>query len=181
MDKKIIKHFKENDSVIFKLYEKYGDVSPHNAENLFTDLCETIVGQQLSVKAAKTIYKRFEELFKGEITPEKILKMDKEKMRACGISYSKVSFIKDLSEKVLSREVVFENLEKLSDDEVIKYLVKVKGIGPWTAEMFLMFSLGRENVFSYGDLGLKNAIRRNYKLDSRRSLPRTAIRGGNDK
>jgi len=93
-----------------------------------------------------------------------LLKLSDKKIRSCGTSNSKVSFLKDLAAKVLKNDLKLNKLDKLSDDLVIKELTKVKGIGPWTAEMFLMFTLGREDIFSHGDLGLKNAIKKLYKF-----------------
>lgn len=143
---------------------KIGRIMP--SDNHFATLVQSIIGQQLSVKAAKTIIGRFLNLFpKARFpAPEQILKMDKEKMRACGLSYSKISYIKDLAEKVKTKEVKLAEIALLGDEEVIAELVRVKGIGRWTSEMFLIFSLGRDDIFSYGDLGIKNAIKKLYKL-----------------
>lgn len=131
----------------------------------FRSLVEAIISQQLSGKAADTIIGRFEKLFKKlPFTPKDILKLDKEQIRGVGISYGKVSYIQDVAEKALDQTLNFEKLLTLPDEDVIKHLIQVKGIGRWTAEMFLMFSLGREDVFSYGDQGIKNAMQKLYKL-----------------
>lgn len=132
--------------------------------NHFKSLVVAIVNQQLSGKAADTIFKRFEALFKKFPKPEEVLKMPTAKMRKAGLSGMKVSFIKDLARKVLDGTVDFRKMKKWSDEEVIEHLVQVKGIGRWTAEMFLMFSLGRDDVFSYGDLALRKALQKLYKL-----------------
>jgi DNA-3-methyladenine glycosylase II len=134
--------------------------------NYFEALVEAIVSQQLSVKAADTIFQRFAALRPGKKfpTPQQVLKLPATKMHRAGLSKMKVGFIKDLAKKVLDKTVDFKQIDSWTDEEVVEHLVKVKGIGPWTAEMFLIFSLRRENVFSYGDLGLKNAIKKLYKL-----------------
>lgn len=168
MNKKIISHFKTNDPILYDVIIKssFNRILIPNT-NHFLSLVEDIIGQQLSGKAANTIFGRFEQLFpKKEITTERILNLSDEEIRATGISYAKVSYIKNLAEKVVKKELVFDNFSNLKDEEVIAELIKVKGVGPWTAEMFLMFTLGREDVFSHGDLGLKNAIKRLYRLEN---------------
>ncbi len=146
--------------------------------NHFKSLVVAIINQQLSGKAANTIRKRFEALFakattkhavkisprKRFPTPEEVLKMPAAKLRTAGLSKMKVGFMKDLARKVLDGTVNFRKMPRWTDEEIIEHLVRVKGIGRWTAEMFLMFSLGREDVFSYGDLGLRNAMQKLYKL-----------------
>lgn len=132
----------------------------------FVDLCETIVSQQLSGKAALTIWNRVLDLFPSRnIEPQSLLDMPDEKIKAAGTSWAKVKFMKDLAIRTLSGELKFHLFPRLNDEEIVKELVAVKGIGPWTAEMFLMFGMGREDVFSMGDVGLKNAIKRIYGLE----------------
>lgn len=136
-------------------------------ESHFVDLVESIVSQQLSVKAADTIYKRFEVLFpKNKVTAEYVLGLSDDAIRAVGISYSKISYIKNLAKHVLESGLIFEQFEIMTDEEIITELTKVKGIGRWTAEMFLMFGMGRPDIFSYGDLGLKNAIQKLYGFET---------------
>jgi DNA-3-methyladenine glycosylase II len=134
--------------------------------NHFRSLVVAIVNQQLSGKAAATILARFVALFpKNKFPkPEDVLAMPPSKMRTAGLSKMKVSFLKDLARQVLARSVDFKKMRAMDDEAVIGHLVRVKGIGRWTAEMFLMFSLGREDVFSYGDLGLRNAMQKLYGL-----------------
>ena len=131
----------------------------------FERLARSIVGQQLSVKAAQTIFTRFQTLLNNNITPERIIEIDKEKMRACGISYPKISYIKDLAKKVIEKELILENIHEQDNETVIKNLTIVKGIGTWSAEMFLMFALGRPDVFSVRDLGIKNAMKKLYGIE----------------
>ncbi len=130
----------------------------------FRELTESIVSQQLSVKAADTILGRFYKLMKGPITPAKVLNLKDEKIRSAGISYQKISYIKDLAKKFQNKQIEFDKFDKLTDEKIIDELVSVRGIGRWTAEMFLIFGLGRPDVFSYGDLGLRRAIERLYKI-----------------
>lgn len=130
----------------------------------FEALVEAIVSQQLSVKAADTIFLRFVALFGKFPKAEQILQIKDGKLREVGLSYQKISYIKDLATKVLSKDLRLNTLSRLDNEAVITELIKVKGIGRWTAEMFLMFSLVRPDVFSTGDLGLRNAIIKLYKL-----------------
>jgi len=129
----------------------------------FVALARSIVGQQLSTKAAQSIWLRFLTLFKGAPTPKAVLKLTEQKMRAVGLSFSKIKYIKNLAQFALEHPK-FPELAALTDAEIIELLTEIKGIGRWTAEMFLIFALGREDVFSNGDLGLRNAVKRLYKL-----------------
>ncbi|OGK23165.1 hypothetical protein A2954_00560 [Candidatus Roizmanbacteria bacterium RIFCSPLOWO2_01_FULL_37_12] len=168
MDKKAIEHFKKVDAILHSIIEKIESLekwTKKHPNDYFVELCANIIGQQLSGKAADTIYTRFEKLFVGKkITPDKVLKIPDEKLRGVGMSWSKVKYVKDLAQKVNDKTLILDRLDKMSDIKVINELIKVKGIGPWTAEMFLMFTLGREDVFSHGDLGLRNAIKKLYKF-----------------
>lgn len=151
--------FLSKDKYIGPLIKKYGPckISPIDQNLYFVDLVESIVSQQLSGGAAKTIFGRVKEGV-GEITPKNILKVSDEDFRSYGLSRQKLSYIKDLSEKVKEGSLKIELLNKFSDEEVVEELVKVKGVGVWTAQMFLMFSLGRSDVFPLGDLGIKNGM-----------------------
>lgn len=132
----------------------------------FHRLTREIVGQQLSVKVANVIYKRFETLFNNlPISPEQIIEIDGQKLRDIGMSWGKVKYVKDLAQKAKDGELAFEKLPEMTSEEIIAELTKVKGIGKWTAEMFLIFNLGREDVFSFGDLGLRRAIEKIYTLE----------------
>lgn len=172
MSKKIIAHFKKSDPKLHKVLEKvyaiHGDelFNLTKKELLFDELVESIISQQLSVRASDAIYKRLIDLMpKKKLLPENILKTKDEDLRKAGLSFGKIKYLKDLAEKVKSGELDLNSLEKLENEEVIKELTKVKGIGRWTAEMFLMFALGRPDIFSHGDLGLKNAIKKIYGFD----------------
>lgn len=152
--------FFKNDKYIAPLIKKWGNctIKPLPKSIYFEDLVDAICSQQLSGKAAKTIFGRVKEKLGGSITPLPIIKIDTEELRKCGLSYAKCSYVKDLAQKVKSREVKVESLDKVEDEEVIKELVAVKGIGRWTAEMFLMFSLARPDVFPVDDLGIKKGF-----------------------
>ena len=140
--------------------------SPH--KNYYQELVESIISQQLSVKAAATILKRFRELFSSDFPlPEDILTQDIEVYRSVGLSRQKASYIRDLAEKVLDGTVKFDHLDTLSNQEVIDELVQIKGVGVWTIHMFLMFCMGRLDVLPTGDLGIRNGIQKLYKLPER--------------
>jgi DNA-3-methyladenine glycosylase II len=130
-------------------------------------LVRSITGQQLSVRAASAIYKRLTDRFDGRPpTPQQILADDPEELRAAaGLSRAKVGYLRSLAEHVISGELELERLDSLSDEDVIAELVAVKGLGLWTAQMFLMFHLGRPDVLPVGDLGIRRAIERAYALD----------------
>src|SRR3954467_13562466 len=134
--------------------------------DLYGALLRSITGQQLSVKAARAIYGRLAERFGGRApTPDELLADDPERMRAAaGLSRAKVASLRSLAEHVISGELELDRLEALSDEEVTRDLTAVKGIGPWTADMFLMFTLHRPDVLAVGDQGIRNAVRAAYGL-----------------
>jgi DNA-3-methyladenine glycosylase II len=134
----------------------------------FHNLAEAIVYQQLNGKAAETIFKRFAALAGEPVTPAGILKLSDEQMRGAGLSKQKLSYLKDLSAKTAAGLVDFARLQDLPDAEVIEHLTQVKGIGVWTAQMFLMFSLKRENILPTGDFGVRMAMFKHY-LDLQRA------------
>ena len=160
-------HLSKKDKILKEIIAKVGNcrLKPH--KKYFETLVDAIISQQLSVKAAESIFKRFKESFKNSNndfpSPQEIIDMDKEKLRKCGLSYPKVKYIKDLSSKVIEGKLKIKKLNLLDDEEIITELIQVKGIGVWTAHMFLIFCLGRFNVLPGGDLGLKKAVMLNYK------------------
>jgi len=147
------------DKYIGPLVNKWGPctIAPIKKSLYFEDLVNAICSQQLSGKAAKTIFERVKKLL-IKITPKNVLNIDEQKLRECGLSWQKVSYIKDLATKVANKDLDILILDKLSDEEVIDKLVAVKGIGRWTAEMFLMFSLARPDIFPKDDLGINKAL-----------------------
>jgi DNA-3-methyladenine glycosylase II len=137
------------------------------SEKLYEELIESIISQQLSIKAADTIYNRFLNLFKNgkHPTPKQLIDIDTEKLRAAGMSYSKANYIKNIAIAFKNKHLEIEKIKKMSDEEVIIELTKIKGIGKWTAEMTLIFTLQRKDVFSIGDAGLRRAIKNLYKIE----------------
>jgi DNA-3-methyladenine glycosylase II len=132
-------------------------------------LLRSIVGQQLSTKAAATIYGRMLELFGGHPpTPKQLLKVDPDKIRAAGLSRPKIAYLRDLAQHVEEGTLELERLPDLPDEEVAEQLTAIKGLGQWTADMFLMFHLGRPDVLPVGDQGIRRAVRVEYRL---RKLP----------
>jgi DNA-3-methyladenine glycosylase II len=128
-------------------------------------LLRAIVGQQLSTKAARTIYLRVLELFGGTTpSPEQLLAASEEELRACGLSGRKTEYVRDLAAHVIGGELELDRLEELEDEDVIEEIVAVRGLGRWTAEMFLLFHLQRPDVLSGGDLGIRKAIQIEYGL-----------------
>ncbi len=165
MSAKARKHLQNVDAKLYSYVQRIIIPDFEKRQDSFTELCDTIISQQLSGKAATTIFERFKNLFPAKrITVEKLLKLSDEKIRSCGTSWAKVRSLKDLAQKVKDGRVKLESLDSMSDDEVKTHLIQIKGIGPWSAEMFLMFSLGREDIFSFGDLGLKKGLMKVYGL-----------------
>ena len=155
------------DPVLRDLMKRHGACGL--AESQHTDpykaLVHAIMSQQLSTKASATIARRFDDLFGGKFpAPALVVAMPDERLRSVGLSGMKVSFVKDLARRVHDGTLQLDELDSMGDDEVIAELTKVKGIGRWTAEMFLMFRLHRPDVLPVGDLGIVNAIKRAYRL-----------------
>lgn len=167
--RKAIRHLKENDPVLAAIIERVGMVKPSYREPSFQSLVRAITYQQLHGSAAKAIYDRFTVAAGGALTPASVLALSEEQMRAAGLSRQKLAYIRDLASKTLSRDVVFEDLPQMSDADVIEHLTRVKGIGEWSAQMFLMFALRRENVMPTGDYGIRAAIKKAY---GKRSMPK---------
>ncbi|MCY8233886.1 DNA-3-methyladenine glycosylase family protein [Priestia endophytica] len=155
----------QSDPVLGRFIEIIGPLKLKKQNDLYLSLVKSIIGQQLSVKAADTIFGRFVVLTNSLVSPEIVLMLSDEELRGIGISYQKIRYIKDLSQKVFEKEIELETLNALNNDEVISTLTKVKGIGTWTAEMFLIFSLGRENVLSLADVGLQRGVKWLYNAD----------------
>jgi DNA-3-methyladenine glycosylase II len=132
----------------------------------FASLVGAIISQQLSTKAAATILRRFKALFVNRQfpLPAEVLALEESRLRSVGLSSSKVLYLKHLATAFESKTLDFKRVRTMTDEEIIHMLVQVKGVGRWTAEMFLIFSLGRQDIFSFGDLGLRNAVKKLYKL-----------------
>jgi DNA-3-methyladenine glycosylase II len=168
--RKAVNHLKKSDPVMRAIIDRVGPCRMQFDTPEFHNLAESIVYQQLNGKAAATIFERFAALAGEPLTPESILKMTDEQLRSVGLSKQKSAYLKDLSAKTASGLLDFARLPEQSDDEVIEHLTQVKGIGVWTAHMFLMFTLKRENVLPTGDYGIRMAIFKHY-LDRRKTKP----------
>ena len=165
MKKKIKNNLKNHDPLLHSFALKIGVVKflkKENPRNYFLKLCNEITGQQLSGIAADTIFSRFKKLYPRGVSPKAVLATPHQKLRGVGMSNAKAKYLKYLAEAVISGKLQLNKLDSLPDEEVKKQLIQVKGIGPWTAEMFLMFTLGRPDVFSHGDLGLRKGLKKIY-------------------
>lgn len=163
-------HFRRVDPVLYKVVKQVKfleDITPRQPRDYFRSLCREIISQQLATAAANAIHKRFLNLFPTGRPSVKLLAFIPEKeLREAGMSWAKARYMKDMAQKLSLKEVRLSLLPNLSDEEVIVELTKIKGVGRWTAEMFLIFSLGRPDVFSFGDLGLKRAMQKLYGMSS---------------
>jgi 3-methyladenine DNA glycosylase/8-oxoguanine DNA glycosylase len=171
---------KRSDPVLARLIEAVGpcrmQLRPEGTH--FEALTRSIVFQQLSGKAASTILSRFNALYPGQSpTPELVLATPDEHLRAVGLSRQKIGYMRDLSLKVHSGDLPLERVDEMDDDDLIAHLVQVKGIGRWTAQMFLMFRLGRRDVLPELDLGIQNAVQKAYRM-RKRPTPKQLVKIG---
>ena len=164
--RKAIEHLQAADPILGGIIERVGAYRIRFRDPGFETLVKSIVFQQLSGRVANVIFGRLSAAVKGVVTPESVLKLRPSRMRSLGLSTQKVAYIRDLARHTRSGKVVFQDLAALADDEVIQRLTEVKGIGVWTAHMFLMFALQRTDILPTGDLGLRNAIRKAYHLEA---------------
>ena len=155
-----LRHLSHADKRIEKLIDKFGPPNFNLINNYYESLVRSIVYQQLSGKAASIIYERFLDLFVFDIypKPKDVLAVSIETLRSSGLSYQKVNYIRDLSEKWQDGTMNLTDIDSMTDEEISSELIKVKGIGQWTADMFLMFTLGRPDVFPFGDLGIQKGV-----------------------
>lgn len=159
------RHLRKNDPVMRKIIDEVGPFTLRPERNRFWMLARSIISQQISVHAARTIGNQLEQLVAPDkVTPETLLRFDVDELRSVGLSSQKATYIIDLAKKTYDGVIQIRTIGRKSDEDVIKQLTQVKGIGPWTAQMFLIFSLGRPDVFPYDDLGVKIAIRNQYGL-----------------
>ena len=166
---KAIRHLKAADPVLRAIIERVGPFKMQFDEPKFHSLAEAIIYQQLHGKAAQTIFNRFTAWAGDPPTPEGVLRMTDKQMREVGLSKQKSSYLRDLAERTHRGELNFAKLPEMSDEEVIEHLTQVKGIGVWTAHMFLMFTLRRPNILPTGDYGVQSAMRKHYK---KRKMPK---------
>jgi DNA-3-methyladenine glycosylase II len=158
-------HIAKNDPKLKIVIDKYGSckIKPHG--NHYAELIDSIISQQLSVKAAATIHGRVLGVFGNKVpTPEQLMNADTEALRACGVSYAKVGYMKDLAAHIIDGRLDMLHVSKLPNDELIDQLTAIKGIGEWSAHMFMIFSLGRLDVLPVGDLGVRKAAMNLYNL-----------------
>jgi len=174
--KTVHRHFKKADPVIHKAmrsvdFDKWliPNKNP-SGQQYFQELCLNIIGQQLSGKAASKISQRFLNFLGDPLSPQKLININDQNLRNLGLSWAKASYVKNIAKAYLDGSVEFEKFTDLEDEKIINELITIKGVGPWTAEMFLIFTLGREDVFSNGDLGLKKGLSKLYGLNTFNSV-----------
>lgn len=167
VSKQAAEYLANADPVLAPVIMRYGLCSIRPHRNYYQALVGEIIGQQLSVKAAASIRHRFDDLFGSAFpTPEAIIEKSSEELRTVGLSRPKANYIRDLAQHIVDGKVKFDHLDNLSNEEIVAELTDVKGIGEWTAHMFLMFCMGRTDVLAYGDLGIRNAIKGLYGLST---------------
>jgi DNA-3-methyladenine glycosylase II len=154
----------QKDKKIFSLLQSSDEIKLQKRKNVFLQLTRSVAGQQLSTKAAHAIFQKFLNII-PETTPQAILTLDIEQLRAVGFSYSKSAYIQNIAKFWIDENITDKTFTKLSDEEIIIYLTKIKGVGSWTVEMLLMFTLGRQDVFAVDDLGIQQAMCRLYGWD----------------
>jgi DNA-3-methyladenine glycosylase II len=158
-------HLRKADPVLAEIIKRVGPCLLITVKPTFETLAKSITFQQLHGKAAATIFERVRKQVGRRFTAAAFLKCTPEELRACGLSRQKIASLTDLAEHVVRREINFRTLPTLEDGAIIEMLSKVRGVGVWTAQMFLMFALERRNVMPAGDLGIRNAVRRAYALE----------------
>ena len=153
----------KRDPVLRKIIKKYKNGFLTTRNNPFFSLCRTIVGQQISTKAADSIWSKFEKKCKKKIIPNTVLKLSSRTLKSSGLSRQKVSYLKNIAKNFRNKSFNVRKLQKMDDEKAIIYITKLKGLGVWSAEMFLMFNLNRPDIFPVKDIGLLRAISKNYK------------------
>lgn len=165
LDNEKVKYLISTDEKLGKLIRYINKTELILEEDGFKCIVKYIIGQQISDKSRETIWQRVCSALKNEVTPEKIIEINDNELRKVGLSERKVNYIKILASAVISEDINFYDFKKLTNEEIIKKLTALKGIGQWTAEMYLIFSLGRENVFSKGDGTIRRTIQWMYDLE----------------
>ena len=161
--KKAKKFLSHKDKVMNNLIKKYNDKTLTTRKDIFFSLCKSIIGQQISVAAANSVFLKFKKVCRGKINAKNVNKLSSQKLKKCGLSRQKVRGIKELSQKFVKREFNPKLLKKMSDEDAIMYLSQLRQIGRWSAEMILLFTLNRSNIWPIQDIGLLRAISNNYK------------------
>jgi len=153
----------KRDPVLRKIIKKHKRGFLTTKNDPFFSLCRTIVGQQISTKAADSIWSKFEKKCKKRIVPKVVLKLSSKNLKSAGLSRQKVSYLKNIAKAFKNRSFEINKLKKMNDLEAISYITKLKGLGVWSAEMFLMFNLNRPDIFPIKDIGLLRSLSKNYK------------------
>ena len=153
----------KRDPVIKKIIKKYSKGYLTSRKDPFYSLCRTIIGQQISTRAADSIWSKFEIKCKKKIIPITVLKLTPQTLKSAGLSRQKISYLKNISKSFQDKSFDMKILKKMNDDLAIEYITKLKGLGIWSAQMFLMFNLNRPDIFPIKDIGLIRAISKNYK------------------
>ena len=153
----------KRDPVLKKIIKRYKKGFLTTRDKPFFSLCRTIIGQQISTRAADSIWAKFEKKCKKNITPKMVLKLSSKNLKTAGLSRQKVSYLKNIAKNFNTKSFHVKKLKTMNDEESINYITKLKGLGVWSAEMFLMFNLNRPNIFPVKDIGLLRAISKNYK------------------
>jgi len=153
----------KRDPVLKKIINKFNKGFLTTRKDPFFSLCRTIIGQQISTKAADSIWLKFEKKCKKKILPINVLKLSSSSLRSAGLSRQKVSYLKNIAKSFKNKSFNIRNLKKMDDEQAISYITQLKGLGIWSAQMFLMFNLNRPDIFPTKDIGLVRAISKNYK------------------
>jgi DNA-3-methyladenine glycosylase II len=153
----------KRDPILRKLIKKYKNGFLTTKGRPFLSICRTIVGQQISVKAADSIWRKFESKCKKKITPESVIKLSSRNLRNVGLSRQKVSYLKNIAKNFKNKSFNIKILKKMDDQDAINNITQLKGLGIWSAQMFLMFNLNRADIYPIADIGLLRAISLNYK------------------
>ena len=161
--KKAKKILAKRDKVMAKLISIYKDGSLITRNDVFFSLCKSIIGQQISVAAANSVFLKFKKKCKGKINPKIVNSLSSSSLKSCGLNKQKAKGIKELAKKLISKEFKPQLIKKMNDDEAIEYLSKLRQIGKWSAEMILLFTFNRPNIWPLQDIGLLRAISNNYK------------------
>ena len=152
----------KRDKVMAKLISNYKDGSLISRNDIFFSLCKSIIGQQISVSAANSVFLKFKKKCKGKINPKIVYKLSTQSLKGCGLSRQKAKGIKELAKKLISKEFKPQLIKTMSDEEAIEYLSNLRQIGKWSAEMILLFTFNRSNIWPLQDIGLLRAISNNY-------------------
>jgi len=160
---KATKILSKRDPILRKIINKYNKGFLTTKNKPFFSICRTIVGQQISTKAADSIWLKFEAKCKKKINPETILKLPARNLKSAGLSRQKVTYLKNIAKAFKNKSFNIKDIKKMNDESAINYITQLKGLGVWSAQMFLMFNLNREDIYPTADIGLLRAISKNYK------------------